>query len=78
MERLDLTAQGNSGTDSRLYRDGHRDRAVRALRRTPEGNRQHRDPHLLEQILAHRRDRAEEGAPTGVLAARAPPQASLF
>jgi len=26
----------------------------------------------------HRRERGEEGAPTGVLGARAPPQASLF
>jgi len=36
------------------------------------------DPQLIEKILAHRRERGEEGAPTGVLGARAPPQASLF
>jgi hypothetical protein len=32
----------------------------------------------LKRILAHRRDRGEEAAPTAALGARAPPQASLF
>ena len=36
------------------------------------------EPQLIERILAHRRARGEEGAPTASLGARAPPQASLF
>jgi hypothetical protein len=36
------------------------------------------EPELIERILAHRRERGEEGAPTVALGARAPPQASLF
>jgi hypothetical protein len=37
------------------------------------------EPQLIERILAHRRERGEEGgAPTGALGARAPPQALLF
>ena len=36
------------------------------------------EPELIERTLAHRRERGEEGAPTGSLGARAPPQASLF
>ena len=36
------------------------------------------EPELIERILAHRRERGEEGAPTASLGARAPPQASLF
>ncbi len=36
------------------------------------------EPELIERILAHRRERGEEDAPTCSLGARAPPQASLF
>jgi hypothetical protein len=36
------------------------------------------EPELIERILAHRRERGEEEAPTAPLGARAPPQASLF
>ena len=36
------------------------------------------EPELIEHILAHRRERGEEGAPTAALWARAPPQTSLF
>ena len=36
------------------------------------------EPDLIERILAHRRERGEEAAPTAALGARAPPQASLF
>jgi hypothetical protein len=36
------------------------------------------EPDLIERILAHRRARGEEAAPTVVLGARAPPQGSLF
>jgi hypothetical protein len=36
------------------------------------------EPELIERILAHRRERGEEAAPTTSLGARAPPQASLF
>jgi hypothetical protein len=32
----------------------------------------------IERILAHRRERGAEAAPTASLGARAPPQASLF
>jgi hypothetical protein len=35
------------------------------------------EPDLIERILAHRRERGEEAAPTAALGARAPPQASL-
>lgn len=36
------------------------------------------EPELIERILAHRRERGDEEAPTASLGARAPPQASLF
>ena len=36
------------------------------------------EPELIERILAHRRERGEEAAPTAALGPRAPPQASLF
>jgi hypothetical protein len=36
------------------------------------------EPELIERILAHRRERGEEAAPTASLGARAPPQASPF
>jgi hypothetical protein len=36
------------------------------------------EPELIERILAHRRERGEEAAPTAALGARASPQASLF
>jgi Putative transposase len=36
------------------------------------------EPEVVERILAHRRERGEEVAPTASLGARAPPQASLF
>ena len=36
------------------------------------------EPELIERILAHRRERGEEAAPTASVGARAPPQASLF
>jgi hypothetical protein len=36
------------------------------------------EPEVIERILAHRRERGEEGTPTASLGARAPPQASLF
>jgi hypothetical protein len=36
------------------------------------------EPELIEHILAQRRERGEEGAPTASLGARAPPQASLL
>jgi hypothetical protein len=36
------------------------------------------EPELIERILAHRRERGEEAAPTASLGARAPPQESLF
>jgi len=36
------------------------------------------EPEVIERILAHRRERGEEAAPTASLGARAPPQASLF
>jgi hypothetical protein len=36
------------------------------------------EPELIERILAHRRERGEEAAPTTSLGARAPPQESLF
>jgi hypothetical protein len=36
------------------------------------------EPELIERILAHRRERSEEGAWTASLGGRAPPQASLF
>jgi hypothetical protein len=36
------------------------------------------EPELVERILAHRRERGEEGAPTASLGARAPPQGSLL
>jgi hypothetical protein len=36
------------------------------------------EPQLIERILAHRRERGEETAPTASLGARAPPQGSLF
>ena len=36
------------------------------------------ESELIRRILAHRRERGEEGAPTASLGARAPPQASLF
>jgi hypothetical protein len=36
------------------------------------------EPELIERILAHRRERGEEAAPTVSVGARGPPQASLF
>jgi len=36
------------------------------------------EPELIARILAHRRGRGEEAAPTTSLGARAPPQESLF
>jgi hypothetical protein len=36
------------------------------------------EPELIDRILAHRRERGEEEAPTAPLGARAPPQGSLF
>jgi hypothetical protein len=36
------------------------------------------EPELIERILAHRRERGEEEAPTATCGARAPPQARLF
>jgi hypothetical protein len=36
------------------------------------------DPEVIERILAHRRERGEEGAPTASVGARGPPQGSLF
>jgi len=36
------------------------------------------EPELIERILAHRRERGEEAAPTVSLGARAPPQGLLF
>jgi hypothetical protein len=42
------------------------------VRRATEGGR------LIERILAHRRERGEEAAPTASLGARAPPQEALF
>lgn len=36
------------------------------------------EPELIERILAHRRERGEEAAPTVLLGARAPPQGSLL
>jgi hypothetical protein len=36
------------------------------------------EPALIEKILAHRRERGEEAAPTISVGARGPPQASLF
>jgi len=36
------------------------------------------EPELIERILAHRRERGEDTAPTASLGARAPPQASLL
>jgi hypothetical protein len=36
------------------------------------------EPELIERILAHRRERDEEDAPTSSLGARAPPQGLLF
>jgi hypothetical protein len=36
------------------------------------------EPEVIERILAHRRERGEEAAPTASLGARAPPQTSLF
>jgi hypothetical protein len=36
------------------------------------------EPELIERILAHRRERGEEAAPTASLGARAPPPPSLF
>ena len=36
------------------------------------------EPEVIERILAHRRERGVEEAPTAPLGARAPPQASLF
>jgi hypothetical protein len=36
------------------------------------------EPELIERILAHRREHAEEAPPIASLGARAPPQASLF
>jgi hypothetical protein len=36
------------------------------------------EPELIERILAHRRERGEEAAPTVSLGARGPPQASLL
>jgi hypothetical protein len=36
------------------------------------------EPELIEKILAHRRERGEEAAPTVSMGARGPPEASLF
>jgi hypothetical protein len=36
------------------------------------------EPELIERILAHRRERGDEGRPTVSHGARAPPQSSLF
>jgi hypothetical protein len=36
------------------------------------------EPELVARILAHRRERGEEAAPTVSVGARGPPQASLF
>jgi hypothetical protein len=36
------------------------------------------EPELVARILAHRRERGEEAAPTAALGARAPPQGLLF
>jgi hypothetical protein len=36
------------------------------------------EPELIERILAHRRERGEDTAPTASLGARGPPQASLI
>jgi Zn-finger nucleic acid-binding protein len=36
------------------------------------------EPELIERILAHRRERGEDTAPTASLGARGPPQASLL
>jgi hypothetical protein len=36
------------------------------------------EPELMERILAHRRERGDEGMPMAFLGARAPPQSSLF
>jgi hypothetical protein len=36
------------------------------------------DPEVIERILAHRRERGEEGARTVAVGARGPPQGSLF
>jgi hypothetical protein len=36
------------------------------------------EPELIERILAHRRERGDEGMPTASHGARAPPQSSLF
>jgi hypothetical protein len=36
------------------------------------------EPDVIERILAHRRERGEEAAPTASLGARAPPQGLLF
>jgi hypothetical protein len=36
------------------------------------------EPERIERILAHRRERGDEEAPTASLGARAPPQVSLF
>ena len=36
------------------------------------------EPELIERILAHRRERGEEAAPTVSVGARGPPQTSLF
>jgi hypothetical protein len=36
------------------------------------------EPQLIEKILAHRRERGEEGAPRVSVGARGPPQAPLF
>jgi hypothetical protein len=36
------------------------------------------EPELIERILAHRRERGEEAAPTVSVGARGPPQASSF
>jgi hypothetical protein len=36
------------------------------------------EPEPIERILAHRRARGEEAAPTAPLGARAPPPPSLF
>jgi len=51
---------------------------VRALRGAADGDASIEEPELIERILARRRERGEEGASTVSLAARGPPQPSLF
>ena len=64
----------SSGTNG--VRD--RDQAVRGLWWRLKVIASIEEPELIERILAHRRERGEEAAPTASLGARAPPQASLF